>query len=55
LKALPIRVEALPLWANVELESYARAWDIAAYDAAYLMLAKRKKVPLATSDELVKR
>jgi len=25
LKALPIRVEARPLWANVELESYARA------------------------------
>ena len=40
LKALPIRLEAQPLWANVELESYARAWDLSAYDAAYLMLAK---------------
>ena len=54
LKALPIRVEAQALWTNVELESYARAWDIAAYDAAYLFLAKRRNVSLATSDELLK-
>jgi predicted nucleic acid-binding protein len=55
LKALPIRVESQALWANVELESLARRWNIAAYDAAYLALAKRKNIPLATSDELLKR
>jgi predicted nucleic acid-binding protein len=55
LKALPIRVDLQPLWTNVELESFARRWDLAAYDAAYLALALRKKIPLATSDEPLKR
>lgn len=50
LKALPIRVERQGLWANVELESLARAQNIAAYDAAYLDLARRVSLPLATSD-----
>ena len=54
LKSLPIRVETQQLWSNVELESQARRWNIAAYDAAYLALAKRKNLPLATSDELLK-
>jgi predicted nucleic acid-binding protein len=39
LKALPIRVESRPLWSNVELEGFARRWDLAAYDAAYLAMA----------------
>src|ERR1035441_7002240 len=39
LRALPIRVEAQSLWANVDLESLARRQDVAAYDAAYLDLA----------------
>jgi predicted nucleic acid-binding protein len=30
LKSLPIRVESQPLWTNVELETMARHWDIAA-------------------------
>jgi hypothetical protein len=30
LKALPIRIEAQPLWTNIELESSARRWDLAA-------------------------
>jgi predicted nucleic acid-binding protein len=55
LKALPIRVESQALWANVEMESLARRLNIAAYDAAYLALAKRKNIPLATSDDLLKR
>jgi predicted nucleic acid-binding protein len=50
LKALPIRVEAQPLWTNVELESMARRWDLAAYDAAYLALALKKGLSLATTD-----
>ena len=36
LMALPIRVEAQGLWANVNLESLARRQNVAAYDAAYL-------------------
>jgi len=51
LRALPIRVEAQSLWANVDLESLARRQNIAAYDAAYLDLALRTDLALATSDE----
>jgi predicted nucleic acid-binding protein len=54
LKALPIYVEPQPLWNNVELESYARRWDIAAYDSAYLLMAMRKNISLATSDEVLR-
>jgi len=50
LKALPIRVEAQELWANVGLESLARRRYLAAYDAAYLDLALRTGLALATSD-----
>jgi predicted nucleic acid-binding protein len=50
LKALPIRVEVQDIWANVDLESVARAQNLAAYDAAYLQLALRTRLPLATSD-----
>jgi predicted nucleic acid-binding protein len=51
LKALPIRVEYNDLWANVSLESLARKWNVSAYDAAYLSLALRKRIPLATADD----
>jgi predicted nucleic acid-binding protein len=50
LSALPIRVEPNDLWANIGLESWARKLDVAAYDAAYLDLAARKNLPLATAD-----
>jgi len=50
LKALPIRVESQDIWANVDLESLARSQNLAAYDAAYLQLAMRTRLPLATSD-----
>jgi predicted nucleic acid-binding protein len=50
LKALPIRVDSQGLWANVNLESLARSQNLAAYDAAYLALALRTGLPIATSD-----
>jgi predicted nucleic acid-binding protein len=55
LKALPIRVEYADLWANVALESQARRWNLPAYDAAYIDLALRRKLPLATADDDLKR
>src|SRR5262249_30342929 len=51
LQALPIRVEPQPVWANVGLEALARRRSLAAYDAAYLDLALRTALPLATSDD----
>ena len=54
LNALPIRVEPQDLWENTGLESLARKWDLAAYDAAYLDLALRKGLSLATTDENLK-
>jgi predicted nucleic acid-binding protein len=50
LKALPIHLEARSLWANVDLESLARRQNLTAYDAAYLDLALRTNLVLATSD-----
>jgi predicted nucleic acid-binding protein len=50
LRALPIRVEQQDIWANVGLEMLARKWNLTAYDAAYLDLAMRKRIPLATAD-----
>ena len=55
LKALPIRVETQSLWANVDLESLARRQNIAAYDAAYLDLALRTNLVLATSDDSLRQ
>jgi predicted nucleic acid-binding protein len=54
LKALPIRIEAQSLWANVDLESLARRRNLAAYDTAYLHLAQRMNLALATSDSPLK-
>jgi len=51
LKALPIRVESRNHWSNIDLESLARRRNIAAYDAAYLELALRNNLALATLDE----
>jgi predicted nucleic acid-binding protein len=50
LKALPIRVESQSMVENIDLESLARRCNLAAYDAAYLRLAKRMNLPLATLD-----
>lgn len=43
------------LWTNAALESLSRKHNLAAYDAAYLDLAMRHAVPLATSDEGLKK
>lgn len=55
LKALPIRLERSDLWTNVALESQARKWNLSAYDVAYLDLSLRKKLPLATTDDNLKK
>ncbi|MGC2466175.1 MAG: type II toxin-antitoxin system VapC family toxin [Candidatus Acidiferrum sp.] len=55
LKALPIRVEFNDVWANIALESQARKWNLPAYDAAHLDLALRRKIPLATADDDLKK
>lgn len=55
LKALPIRVKAQDLWANVDLESMARRHNLLAYDVAYLDVAQRFRLPLATSDALLRQ
>jgi predicted nucleic acid-binding protein len=55
LKALPIRVESNDLWTNVALELQARKWNLSAYDTAYLDLALRRKLPLATVDDDLKK
>ena len=41
--------------AFVLLESRARGWNLPAYDAAYLDLALRKHLPLATTDDDLKK
>lgn len=51
LRALPIRVETQSWWETLDLQSLARRRNLTAYDAAYLDLALRLKVPLATADE----
>jgi predicted nucleic acid-binding protein len=55
LKALPIQCEVNELWTNVALESQARKWNISAYDAAYVDLALRRNLPLATADDGLKK
>ena len=54
LKALPISAETRDLWSTVNLESASRRWNVTAYDAAYLDLAIRKGLPLATTDDGLK-
>jgi len=55
LKALPISAEARNLWSTVDLEAVSRRWNLTPYDAAYLDLALRKRLPLATTDAGLKK
>ena len=55
LKALPIQGEPRNLWENVGLQRQACEWTLPAYDVAYLALALRKGLPLATTDEELRK
>ena len=55
LESLPIRVLRGAWLENIALESLARKHNLAAYDAAYLDLAIREELSLATSDQDLKR
>jgi predicted nucleic acid-binding protein len=56
LLSLPIAVEPSPLGdALGEVIDLARLLDLTAYDAAYIALAARRGIPLATADERLRR
>ena len=55
LESLPIRVLRREWLGNIGLESLARKHNLAAYDVAYLDLAIREGLPLATSDQGLKK
>jgi predicted nucleic acid-binding protein len=52
LLSLPIRIEPADLAAALtEVADLARTFDLSAYDAAYLALAARRGLPMATADD----
>lgn len=54
--SLPIQVEAIDLGVALgDVSDLARSLNLTAYDAAYLALAARRGVALATIDESLKR
>ena len=56
LRQLPIHVERREaLWLCKAAIALAREHSLSAYDAAYLELAKREGLPLATLDETLRR
>ena len=55
LESLPIRVVRGEWLNNIALESLARKHNLAVYDIAYIDLALREKLPLATSDQALKK
>ena len=56
LTALPVEVERVTLdTALGEVAEFARQLDLTAYDAAYLALAARRGIPLATADDRLRR
>ena len=48
---LPVEVETMGFEAIPEVLSLARAYGLSAYDAAYLALAMRRGLPVATLDD----
>jgi predicted nucleic acid-binding protein len=52
--ALRLRVDREPV-SMVELDALAALHDLTSYDAAYLELALRRKLPLATQDQALLR
>jgi predicted nucleic acid-binding protein len=56
LLSLPVEVEPVALTVALgEITEAARRLDLTAYDAAYLQLAARRGLPLATIDERLRR
>ena len=55
LESLPIRVVRGEWLDQIGLESLARKHNLAAYDVAYIDIALREKLPLATSDGVLRR
>lgn len=56
LRSLPVRVETIELEVALgEVLEVARAHDLSAYDAAYLALAVRRGLALATADDSLRR
>ena len=55
LKALPIEGAQQTSSEILELPALAQAHNLTGYDAAYLALAMRSKLPLATSDSALRR
>jgi predicted nucleic acid-binding protein len=51
LESMPIQVVRREWLHNIALEGLARKHHLAAYDVAYIHLALREKLPLATSDQ----
>lgn len=50
LRSLPIEVEVLSFDGLSELASLAHEYELSAYDAAYLGVAVRRRIPLATRE-----
>ena len=56
LRLLPIEIERRPaVWLAQQILPLARTYRLSAYDAAYLELAIREGLPLATLDEELRR
>jgi predicted nucleic acid-binding protein len=56
LLSLPVQVEGVELRTALgEVTEIARSLDLTAYDAAYLALAARRGLPLATVDDRLRR